>query len=121
MKTLYTGHVTIDDHEIYSFIYADTLLNAERHLTNLLISYVRQHCTSAFQASPLIRVVSRPNGWNPPDGYYLPGTSKQYALKYPLQEASSAAQKTYSSDEAHVEDEFYSPLFDLLNDQETLP
>ncbi len=121
MKTLYTGHVTIGEHEIYSFIYADTLLNAERHLTSLLTSYVRQHCASSSKAFSLIKVVSRPNGWNPPDGYYLPGTSRQYALKYPLQEAHSAAQEAYSGDGVQTEDELYSPLLGLLNDQETLP
>lgn len=121
MKTLYTGHVAIGDHEIYSFIYADTLLHAERHLTTLLTSYVRQHASSSFPVLPFVKVVSRPNGWNPPDGYYLPGTSKQYALKYPTQEVYSAAQKAYTVDEVQVEDELYPPLLGLLNDQEILP
>ena len=98
MKTLYTGHVTINEHEIYSFIYADTLLNAEKHLTNLLTSYVRQHCTSLLPASASIKIVSRPNGWNPPDGYYLPATSKQYALKYPSQIAYTIADQVNSRD-----------------------
>ncbi len=120
MKTLYTGHIALDDHEIYSFIYADTLLHAERHLITLLTSYVQQHTSSSSPFSPFVKVVSRPNGWNPPDGYYLPGTSKQYALKYPAQEAYSAAQKAYVSDGVEVEDELYSPLLGLLKDQETL-
>ena len=119
MKTLYTGHVALGDHEIYSFIYADTLLHAERHLINLLTSYVRQHTPSSSLILPSIKVVSRPNGWNPPDGYYLPGTSKQYALKYPTQQVHGAAQKARTSSEVEVEDEFYSPLLGLLNDQET--
>ncbi len=121
MKTLYTGHVAIGDHEIYSFIYADTLLHAERHLTNLLTSYVRQHSPSSFRALPLIKVASRPNGWNPPDGYYLPGTSKQYALKYPAQEVYSAAQRAYAGNEVEVEEELYPSLLGLLGDQEILP
>lgn len=120
MKTLYTGHVALSDHEIYSFIYADTLLHAERHLTNMLTSYVRQHAQSSSPVLPSIKVISRPNGWNPPDGYYLPGTSKQYALKYPAQEVYSAAQKARIPDEVEVEDELYSPLLGLLKDQETL-
>ncbi len=119
MKTLYTGHVAIGDHEIYSFIYADTLLHAERHLTNLLTSYVEQH-SPLLRTLPLIQVVSRPNGWNPPDGYYLPGTSKQYALKYPAQEVYSVAQKAYPRDEVELEEELYPPLSGLLSDQETL-
>ncbi|GAC1362737.1 MAG: hypothetical protein NVS2B12_35570 [Ktedonobacteraceae bacterium] len=121
MKTLYTGHVAIGEHEIYSFIYAETLLTAEKHLTSLLTSYVRQHCTPVLMVQPQIRVVSRPNGWNPPDGYYLPGTSRQYALKYPAQETYSAAQEARAGDEVDAEDEVYPPLLRSLNDQERLP
>ena len=120
MKTLYTGHVALGDHEIYSFIYADTLLHAERHLTNLLTSYVEQNTLFSSLLPPLVKVISRPNGWNPPDGYYLPGTSKQYALKYPEQEVYSAAPKAHISAEVEVEDEVHSPLVGLLKDQEAL-
>lgn len=86
LKTLYTGHVTIDKHDVYSFIYADDLIEAERYLTALLNSYMRDHHlpTPSMPSMPSkIRVISRPQGWDPPDGYYLPGTSKQYAIKYP--------------------------------------
>jgi hypothetical protein len=83
MKTLYTGHVRIGKQYVYSFIYAETLLEAERHLTELLQRYVceQYHVPKTTSELP-IRIVSRPNGWNPPDGFYLPATSKQYALKY---------------------------------------
>ena len=83
MKTLYTGHISIGDHQIYSYIYAETLRDAEEHLRMLLLTYLRDHCRVSPTAHP-IKVVSRPQGWEAPDGYYLPPTSKQYALKYPL-------------------------------------
>jgi hypothetical protein len=83
VKTLYTGHVTIDSHDVYSFIYADDLIEAERYLTALLDSYIRDHHLPTPLIPSRIRVISRPQGWDPPDGYYLPGTSKQYAIKYP--------------------------------------
>lgn len=83
MKTLYTGHVTIDNHDVYSFIYTDDLIEAERYLTALLDSYMRDHHLPTPLLLPRVRVISRPQGWDPPDGYYLPGTSKQYAIKYP--------------------------------------
>ena len=86
MKTLYTGHVTIGEHTIYSFIYAETLLEAERHLTALLSAFLRDYHVSPPAAFQYIHVVSRPTGWEAPDGYYLPATSKQYAMKYHSQE-----------------------------------
>lgn len=82
MKTLYTGHVTIGTHEVYSFIYAETLLEAEVYLSELLSRYVRERHTATLNRELGIQVISRPDGWNPPDGYYLPATSTQYALRY---------------------------------------
>jgi hypothetical protein len=93
MKTLYTGHITINTHYIYSFIYADTLMEAEEHLKELLGRYILDHFTALPWKLPPIKVVSRPNGWNPPDSYYLPGTSKQYALKYSSNLPSGAPQE----------------------------
>lgn len=94
MKTLYTGHITIATHYIYSFIYADTLMEAEEHLKDLLGRYILEHFTALPWQLPTIKVVSRPNGWNPPDSYYLPGTSKQYALKYSSSLPSGEPQET---------------------------
>jgi hypothetical protein len=93
VKTLYTGHVTIGTHNVYSFIYADTLLEAEEHLTRLLTRYLREHHSLPLCALPAVKVVSRPGGWDPPDGYYLPGTSAQYALRYPTHRQSSVSQR----------------------------
>jgi hypothetical protein len=94
VKTLYTGHATIGTHSVYSFIYADTLLEAEGHLTKLLTHYLREHHSPSLRVLPAVRVVSRPEGWDPPDGYYLPGTSAQYALRYPTHRQSSVAQRS---------------------------
>ncbi len=98
VKTLYTGHATIGTHDVYSFIYADTLLQAEEYLTNLLTRYLRDHHIPSLHALPQVKVVSRPEGWDPPDGYYLPPTSTQYALRYqahqqtPISQPSSVVQ-----------------------------
>lgn len=92
MKTLYTGHVTIGTHSVYSFIYADTLLEAEEYLTSLLNRYVREHHTPTPRLLPEVSVVSRPQGWEPPDGYYLPATSAQYALRYHTHQRQAVAQ-----------------------------
>jgi hypothetical protein len=94
MKTLYTGHVTVElsigaPHYIYSFIYAETLLEAEDHLVHLLSSYVHKNYEAfASLMEVRVKVVSRPCGWNPKDGNYLPGTSKQYAQKYSAHDPS---------------------------------
>lgn len=93
MKTLYTGHLNINSHYIYSFIYAATLLEAEEYLRDLLNRYIHDHYTALSPILPDIKIVSRPNGWNPPDGYYLPGTSKQYALKYPVSKPTGIPQQ----------------------------
>ena len=86
MKTLYTGHVTIGEHAIYSFIYAETLLEAEQYLTALLQNYLQNYHFLSPAHFPKVQVTSRPTGWEAPDGYYLPATSKQYAMKYRTQE-----------------------------------
>ena len=88
MKTLYTGHATVGTHEVYSFIYADTLLEAEEYLASLLNCYLRDYHMPAPPDLPQIKVISRPGGWEAPDGYYLPATSKQYALRYPSNKLS---------------------------------
>jgi len=93
VKTLYTGHITIGTHNVYSFIYADTLLEAEEHLTRLLTRYLCEHYSPPLRTLPAVKVVSRPGGWDPPDGYYLPGTSAQYALRYPTHRQSSVGQR----------------------------
>jgi len=93
MKTLYTGHVTIGTHDVYSFIYADTLLEAERYLTALLNRYISERHNPSPPVPPPIKVVSRPEGWEPPDGYYLPGTSKQYAIRYSSHKQPGATQQ----------------------------
>lgn len=83
MKTLYTGHITIDTHDVYTFIYAEEQMEAEKHLTALLNHYIRDHHSPTPTTAFPIKIVSRPQGWEPPDGYYLPGTSSQYSMKYP--------------------------------------
>jgi hypothetical protein len=93
MKTLYTGHTTVGAHEVYSFIYAETLLDAEEHLTALLNCYLRQYHDPLPLVLPQIKIVSRPDGWIAPDGYILPATSKQYALRYPAQKMASPPQQ----------------------------
>jgi hypothetical protein len=94
MKTLYTGHITLEKHDVYSFIYAETLLEAEEYLTSLLSRYVRHHHVPTPTLLPEVKVVSRPEGWNPPDGYYLPGTSTQYALRYSMHQRNSLPQES---------------------------
>jgi hypothetical protein len=106
MKTLYTGHVTIGTHEVYSFIYADTLLEAEAYLTDLLGQYVRERHNPVQDGMPEIRVISRPDGWEPPDGYYLPATSTQYALRYSTHQHPQTQQTT---PEQHISDEVPLP------------
>jgi hypothetical protein len=81
-KTLYTGHISVGDHHIYSFIYAETWCEAEEYLRSLLLSYARQRFRPPGMVPFSVKVVSRPLGWKAPDGYDLPATSKQYALKY---------------------------------------
>jgi hypothetical protein len=81
-RTLYTGHVSVGDHQIYSFIYAETWSEAEEHLRSLLFNYVQQRFRPLSMVPFSVRVVSRPGGWEAPDGYYLPATSRQYTLKY---------------------------------------
>jgi hypothetical protein len=93
MKTLYTGHITVGANEVYSFIYAETLLNAEEYLATLLNCYLRQYYNPLPHVLPQINIVSRPDGWIAPDGYILPATSKQYALRYPSQKMSSPPQE----------------------------
>jgi hypothetical protein len=89
MKMLYTGHVSIEEHVVYSFIYAETFSEAERYLTTLLKAYIQDYHFPPPAIFPKIQVVSRPTGWEAPDGYYLPATSKQYAMKYHFQETIS--------------------------------
>ncbi len=95
MRTLYTGHVTIGKHYVYAFIYAETMYEAEEHLAEVLERYIRErHQLAASLILPRIKIVSRPTGWNPPDGFYLPGTSRQYALRYPSHVRSGALRET---------------------------
>ncbi len=97
MKTLYTGHATVGTHDVYSFIYAETVLDAEEHLVTLLTCYLRDYHLPFPAHLPQIKIVSRPTGWMAPDGFYLPATSKQYALRYPSQQLSRTPQETESS------------------------
>lgn len=107
MKTLYTGHITINKQYVYSFIYAETLAEAEDHLSTLLNRYVREQFVVPSSVDVLpVKVVSRPNGWNPPDGFYLPPTGRQYALKYPIGERIDVVE------EGSVHDEVMSPALD---------
>jgi hypothetical protein len=76
-------HPAIRKQYVYSFIYAETLAEAEKYLTALLNQYVRERFVIPDHIHELpVKVISRPNGWSPPDGFYLPPTSKQYAIKY---------------------------------------
>lgn len=109
MKTLYTGHVTIGTHDVYSFIYAETLLEAEEYLTSLLKRYMQSHHTPSPAFVPEVKVVSRPGGWNPPDGYYLPGTSTLYALKYATQQSTAPQRATLTSQPAIVDQDLDVP------------
>lgn len=112
MKTLYTGHVTIDQNYVYSFIYAETLLEAEQHLAVLLENYVSQfYDANVSVPRPRVNIVSRPNGWEPPDGYYLPGTSRQYALKYPSQRSSELQKADVSASDRDLATEDVVPFY----------
>jgi hypothetical protein len=83
MRTLYTGHVTIGTRTIYSFTYAETLYEAEERLAEVLEGYIRErYRLAASLILPRLHIVSRPNGWHHPAGYYLPGTGRQYTLRY---------------------------------------
>jgi hypothetical protein len=99
MKTLYTGHANVGGHEVYSFIYAETLLQAEEYLTALLSCYLHQYHLPLQSDLPPIMIVSRPSGWIAPDGYTLPATSKQYALRYPTSNKSQVPSEVDPTDE----------------------
>ncbi|MBX5456016.1 MAG: hypothetical protein IRZ31_03880 [Thermogemmatispora sp.] len=86
MRTLYTGHITIGRRTVHSFIYAETLYEAEEQLADILQRYIRdRYRLAASLVLPRINVVSRPYGWNLPGGPFLPGTSSQYFQRYPAQ------------------------------------
>ncbi len=103
MKTLYTGHTNLGEHEVYSFIYAESWAEAEEYLTVLLNCYLRQYHNPLPHVLPQIKIVSRPDGWVAPDGYMLPATSKQYALKYPQQEISTPTMTTTSQESDEID------------------